>query len=149
MRPWRISLAVAGILLGLFGAMRLLTEVPIDMLVVLATWMIAAIVIHDGVVSPLIIAVGWALARWIPPRARRYVQFSLIVAGLIAVIAIPLAYREDTQPQAESMLQQNYLGNLTFMVSIVAAISLVAYAIRVANDGRNSEASPGFASSPE
>jgi hypothetical protein len=143
MRPWRISLAVAGILLGLFGAMRLLTEVPIDMLIVLAIWMIAAIVIHDGVVSPLIIVVGWALARWIPPRARRYVQFSLIVAGLIAVIAIPLAYREDTQPQAESMLQQNYLGNLTFMVSIVAAISLVAYAIRVANDGRGSSVSTG------
>ncbi len=146
MRPWRISLAVAGILLMLFGAMRLLTEVPVNMLVVLATWMIAAIVIHDGIVSPLIIAVGWTLARWIPPRARRYVQFTLLVAASVAVIAIPLAYREDTQPVAESMLLQNYLGNLTLIVGIVAALSLVAYAIRVANDNRGPSVSEGAAS---
>lgn len=146
MRRWRISLAVAGILLGLFGVMRLLTEVPVDMLVVLAVWMIAAIAIHDGIVSPLIIAVGWALARWIPPRARRYVQFTLIVAALVAVIALPLAYREDTQPVAESMLLQNYLGNLTLIVGIVAAVSMVAYAIRVANDSRAASSGQAVAS---
>ena len=149
MRPWRISLAVAGLLLGLFGAMRLLTEVPIDMLVVLAIWMMAAIVIHDGVVSPLVVSVGWALARWIPPRARRYVQFTLFVTALVAVIAIPLAYREDTQPRAESMLLQNYLGNLTLLAALIAAFSLLAYAIHVANDGRGSSRSPIIASSPE
>lgn len=147
MRPWRISLGVAGILLVLFGAMRLLTEVPVDMLVVLAIWMIAAIAIHDGIVSPLVIAVGWALARWIPPRGRRYVQFTLIVAALVAVIAIPLAYREDTQPVAESMLLQNYLGNFTLIVGIVAALSMVAYAIRVANDNRGPSVSEGAAGS--
>jgi len=132
---YRIALGVAGTLLLLFGLMRLVTQVPADMLVVLAIWLIAALVIHDGLVSPLIVSVGAGLAR-VPPRARRYLQFTLIVAALIAVIALPLAYREDTQPRAEALLLQNYLGNLTLLVAIVAAISTLAYAIRVAKDHR-------------
>jgi hypothetical protein len=136
MTRYRIALGVAGVLLLLFGFMRLVTQVPADMLVVLAIWLIAALVIHDGVVSPLIIAVGAVLGRWVPPRARRYVQFTLIVSALIAVIALPLAYREDTQPRAESMLLQNYVGNLTLMIAIVAALSTLAYAIRVSQDYR-------------
>ncbi|MCZ3387778.1 MAG: hypothetical protein LH645_01360, partial [Actinomycetia bacterium] len=89
----------------------------------------------------------WALARWIPPRARGYVQFTPIISALVAVIAIPLAYREDTQPEAESMLLQNYLGNLTLIVGIVAALSMVAYAIRVANDSRGPSVGQGAARS--
>jgi hypothetical protein len=136
MTRYRVALAVAGTLLLLFGVMRLVAEVPADLLVVLGVWLVAALVIHDGVVSPLVIGVGVALARWVPPRARRYLQFALMVSALIAVIAIPLAYREDTQPRAESMLLQNYLGNLTLMIAIVAAVSTLAYAVRVAKDYR-------------
>ncbi len=80
------------------------------MLVVMATWVIAAVIIHDGIVSPLVIAIGWGLARLLQPRARRYAQFALIVAASVTVIAVPLIYREDTQLQAESMLLQNFAG---------------------------------------
>ncbi|MEO8329785.1 MAG: hypothetical protein ABI586_07275 [Candidatus Nanopelagicales bacterium] len=130
----RLPLAIAGIALGLFGVFRLLTEVPADLLVVLLVWLIAALIIHDGIVSPLIVAAGWCLARLVPPRARRYVQFTFIVAAMLTVVAIPLIYREDTQPRAESMLLQNYVGNLTLLIALVAALSLLAYAIRVARD---------------
>lgn len=130
----RLPLAIAGIALGLFGVFRLLTEVPADLLIVLVVWLIAALIIHDGIFSPLIVAVGWGLARVVPPRARRYLEFALIVAGMLTVVAIPLIYREGTQPQAESNLQQNYVGNLTLLIAIVAAFSLLAYAIRVARD---------------
>lgn len=133
----RLPLGIAGIALLSFGAFRLLTEVPADMLVVLAIWLVAAVVIHDGVVSPLVIGVGWVLARVFQPRSRRYVQFALIVVALVTVVAIPLIYREDTQARAESMLLQNYLGNLTLLVGIVAALSLLAYAIRVARDSQH------------
>lgn len=141
----RLPLAVVGIAILLFGVLRLITEVPTEALVGLGVWLIAALVIHDGIASPLIIAVGVVLARWVPPRARRYVQFALIVSALIAVIAIPLAYREDTQPPAESMLLQNYLGNLTLLIGIVAAFSIAAYAIRVAEDSRAASGSHGAA----
>ena len=132
MRAWRISLATAGILLGLYGVFRLLTNEGFVELVVLATWLIGAVVIHDGILSPAVAAVGWFLARRVPPRGRRYLQGFLVIAGLMTVIAVPLMLRKDSQPESKAMLLQSYGGNLTMLLALAAALSLLLYAIQVA-----------------
>lgn len=132
MRAWRISLATAGILLGLYGVFRLLTNVGFVELLVLATWLIGAVVIHDGILSPAVVAVGWFLARRVPPRGRRYLQGFLVIAGLMTVIAVPLMLRKDSQPESKAMLLQSYGGNLTVLLALAAALSLLLYAIQVA-----------------
>lgn len=134
MRTWRIVLKASGILLGLFGVLRLLTQIPTGNLVVLAVWLVAAVVIHDGLLSPAILAVGWALARAIPPRGRRYTQAALISGGLIVAVAIPLILRAGRQPESKAILRQNFGGNLTILLGLVAALSLLLYAVRVARD---------------
>jgi hypothetical protein len=135
-RAWRISLATCGVLLGLYGAFRLLTNVGFVELLVLAAWLIGAVVIHDGLLSPAVLAVGWFLARRVPPRARRYLQGFLVVGGLLTVVAIPLMLRRDSQPVSKAMLQQNYGGNLSILLALAAAISLLLSAIRVARRTR-------------
>lgn len=136
MHAWRIGLCVSGIVILLFGAVRIVTVVSFIDLLILALWLIAAVLIHDGMVAPLTVATGWLLARILPPRIRRYVQGFLIVGGLVTAIAIPLILRRDTQPASKAILQQNYGGNLTIMLGIFAAASLVLYALNVGNDGR-------------
>jgi hypothetical protein len=131
-KAWRISLATCGLLLGLYGAFRLLTNVGFVELLVLAAWLIGAVVIHDGLLSPAVLAVGWFLARRVPPRARRYLQGFLVVGGLLTVVAIPLMLRRDTQPVSKAMLQQSYGGNLSILLALAAALSLLLYAVRVA-----------------
>jgi hypothetical protein len=126
-------LASAGIVLGLFGVFRLFTQIPITSVLLLGAWMIAAVVIHDGLLSPLVIGVG-ALVGRVPVRARRYLQAALIVAGCVTVIALPLIARRGSQPAAKAILQRNYAGNLTIIVAIVAALSLVLYAVHIAHD---------------
>ena len=132
MRAWRISLATAGILLGLYGVFRLLTNVGFVELLVLAAWLIGAVVIHDGILSPAVVAVGWFLARRVPPRGRRYLQGFLVIACLMTVIAVPLMLRKDSQPESKAMLLQSYGGNLTVLLALAAALSLLLYAIQVA-----------------
>ena len=132
MRAWRLSLATAGILLGLYGVFRLLTNVGFVELLVLAAWLIGAVVIHDGILSPAVVAVGWFLARRVPPRGRRYLQGFLVIAGLMTVIAVPLMLRKDSQPESKAMLLQSYGGNLTVLLALAAALSLLLYAIQVA-----------------
>lgn len=134
MRRWRISLAVTGIGLGLYGAGRLLTEVPTSGLVSLAVWLVAAVLIHDGVFSPLVVTVGWGLRRAVPDRPRRYLQAALVVGSAATVIAIPMIYREDTQPRVKSLLLQDYGRNLSVILTIVGIVALGAYAVRVAQD---------------
>jgi len=129
---WRISLATAGILLGAYGVFRLLTNVGFVELLVLAAWRVGAVVIHDGILSPAVVAVGWFLARRVPARGRRYLQGFLVVGGLMTVIAIPLVLRKDSQPESKAMLLQSYGGNLTMLLALAAALSLLLYAIQVA-----------------
>lgn len=136
MRAWRIGLGVAGILVGLYGVVNLVTGVDLGTLVVLALWLIGAVVIHDGILSPAVLAVGWALHRWVPPRARRYAQAGLIAGGLITVVAIPMIVRQGAEPASKALLRQNFGGNLTLLLGLVAAASLVLYAVRVARDTR-------------
>jgi hypothetical protein len=131
-QAWRLALGAAGVLLGLYGVFRLLTNVGLVELLALAAWLIAAVVIHDGILSPAVVAVGWVLSRVVPSRGRRYLQGFLVVGGLMTVIALPLMLRRDSQPVSKAMLQQNYGGNLTLLLAVTGGLSLLLYAIRVA-----------------
>lgn len=127
-----MGLGSVGILLGLYGVFRLVTNVGFVELLVLAAWLVGAVVIHDGILSPAVVSVGWFLARSVPSRARRYLQGFLVVGGLMTVVAIPLILDRDRQPPSKALLQQNYGGNLALLLGLAAAVSLVLYAIRVA-----------------
>jgi hypothetical protein len=135
MRRGRIALGVAGVLLALFGIFRLATEVPVSDLVVLALWLIAAVAIHDGVLSPVVVAVGALLTR-VPARGRRYLQAAFVTGAMVTVIALPMIYRRDSQPPQKAILLRDYAGNLAILLGIIAALTLVLYAVRVARRER-------------
>ena len=134
MKIARIGLAVVGIVLVLYGAGRILFSVPPPLLVLLGVWLVGALLIQHGVVSPLVIAVGVVLRRLVPDRGRRFLQIGLIVAAMVTVVAIPLILRQGTQPPAKALLLQNYATNLALLLGLVAGVTLVAYAVRVARD---------------
>jgi hypothetical protein len=134
MRVWRIVLGVVGIGIGTYGISQLLTQIPRQTLVLLALWLIAALIIHDGLLSPAVVGVGAVLRRHVPDRGRRYLQFGLIMAAMVTVIAVPLIYRAHTQPPAKALLLQDFGINLTVLLAAIGGGTLVAYAIRVARD---------------
>lgn len=134
MKAWRIILVIAGVGLGLFGIFRLTTEVPLGNLLWLLVWLAAAVAIHDGILSPFIVGVGWLLRRLVPDRPRRYLQFALIMAGLVTVIALPMIYLRGSQPAVKALLLRNYGANLALIISVVAVVTLAVYAIRVARE---------------
>lgn len=138
MRGWRYTLVAAGVLLLLYGGVRMVAEVP-QYLPGLVLWMVGIVVIHDGLLSPLVVGVGWLLARTVPPSGRRYLQAALVVGGLITIIAIPLIARRDTQPPAKALLLQNYGANLAILLGLVAALNVAAYLVTAARD-RHSDA---------
>ena len=130
----RLGLGGAGVLLGLFGIFRLLTQVPGSDLVTLAVWLVAAVVLHDGVIAPVTAALGWGLEHAVPPRARRAVAYGLTGAVAVTVVALPEIYREGSQPASKALLQQPYGNHLAIALGIVAAVAVVTYAISVASD---------------
>ncbi len=134
MKAWRIVLTATGLALALFGVFRLVTEIPLLNLLFLALWLAAAIAIHDGVLSPAVVAVGWTLRRFVPDRARRYLQIALIASGLVTVVALPMIFLRGSQPAVKALLLRDYAGNLSLLIGLIAAAALALYALRVARD---------------
>jgi hypothetical protein len=130
----RIGLAAAGLAIGAYGVLRLLTQIPPGSLVALALWLAAALVLHDGVLAPAVVGTGWALRRLVPDRGRRYLQAGLIVAGLITVIAAPMIALRGSQPAVKALLLQNYAANLVVLLAGLAGVLLLAYAVQVRRD---------------
>jgi hypothetical protein len=145
----RIALGSAGILLGLFGVFRLLTQIDTSDLEMLFIWLVGALILHDGILSPIVAGVGWGMAKVVPPRARRYLQGALITAVGVTVIAIPMIHREGTQPASKALLEQNFKGNLALILGIIAAVALLAYVAglfreRRAESTRRPQPGPGL-----
>lgn len=134
MVAWRIILMASGIMLGLFGVFRLFTQISGPSLLALAIWLACALIIHDGLLSPAVVGVGWALRRLVPDRERRYLQAWLIMSALVVVIAIPMIYLRGSQPAIKAILLQDYAANLGLIIGILAAATLASYGVRVLRD---------------
>jgi len=140
-KAWRIILVTAGVALALFGIFRLATEVPLANLLWLLVWLAAAVAIHDGILSPFVVGIGYLLRRHVPDRARRYLQFALVSIGLVTIIALPMIYLRGSQPAVKALLLRSYGANLALIISAIAVVTLIIYAIRVARV-RPASASP-------
>jgi hypothetical protein len=134
MKAWRIVLAVAGIALGAFGVFRLVTEIAPHSLLILAVWMVAALIIHDALLAPSVVGVGWLLRRFVPDRGRRYLQIALIMIALVTVTAVPMIFLRGSQPAVKALLLRNYGANLIMIIGIIAVLSLIMYGVRVVRD---------------
>jgi hypothetical protein len=102
----------------------------------LAKWMIAALVLHDGILSWLIVGAGWGLRRFVPGRERAYVQGGLITAGLVTIVALPLIYRRGHSQPGQALLERNYLVNLAIIYGAIALVTVTAYLISTSRDRR-------------
>lgn len=98
-------------------------------------WLAGAIVLHDGLIAPLVFAVGLLLAA-LP--ARRTLRTALMTAGALTLVALPPLLRPGT-PKNPSVLPSDYVGNWLLTLGAVAAATaawlLLSRAAR-ALDGR-------------
>jgi hypothetical protein len=133
-KAWRIILAIAGIALASFGAFRLLSEIPTHSLLILGLWLIAALVLHDAILAPSEVGVGWLLRRHVPDRGRRFLQVALIMTAFVTVIAIPMIFLRGSQPTAKALLLRDYGTNLILLLVIIAIVNLILYAVQVLRD---------------
>ncbi|MER5759374.1 hypothetical protein [Streptomyces sp. NPDC002082] len=124
----RLLLGGAGLLLIAIGG-RLLADLPdpLDVLV----WMGGALVLHDGIIAPLVLVAGLAVAA-VP--ARGLVRGALLTAGVLVLVTLPLLLRPGTPPNP-SALPLPYGRNLLL---VLAAVAVAAGVMAVAGRWRRS-----------
>jgi hypothetical protein len=119
----RIVTGALGLALMTVGAVLLLTG---GQLKDVALWLAGAIVLHDGIVAPLVLGVGLLLAA-VP--ARGTVRGALIVAGCLTVVALPVLLRPGT-PKNPTVLPLDYVRNWLLALAAVAVLTGVLLAAR-------------------
>lgn len=63
MKAWRSILAVAAVAILAFGVFRLLSEIPTHSSAILVVWLAAALVLHNAILAPSVVGVGWGRDR--------------------------------------------------------------------------------------
>lgn len=139
----RVGLGAVGVAIIGYGAVRILEQSRYTHPTHLALWLVAALLVHDAVIAPVVLAIGAVLARFVPGRARAYVEGALIAAGLVSSVAVVLIYREHKYgSRSLALLQQDYRAHLVLLLGVIAAVSVLAYAAALVRDRRTNSRSP-------
>lgn len=114
---WAAAVAGWGLvavgLLSLFGNTK--ESRPSD----LARWFTGSAVLHDGLVAPLVCAVGLGLARIVPRPARGPVVSGLVITATTALFAWPFLRQYGDRPDNPSALPLNYATGLAWVLAVV------------------------------
>jgi len=123
---WRALVGALGVGAGTYGVVLLLDLGPDDLRAA-AIWLVGGVVLHDGVLAPLTIAVCFLVARAWRGRIPAPVVVGVVVLATITVVAVPVLGRFGARPDNPTLLDRNYvlgwLGIATLtVVAVVAAI---------------------------
>ncbi|MEU3751674.1 hypothetical protein AB0H17_02745 [Streptomyces olivoreticuli] len=122
MRGLRISAGALGLALMAAGVWALLFGADAQDPWVVAKWLLGVLVVHDGLVVPLTLAVGFAVSR-VPVRG--VVRGTLLVAAALTAVAGPVLLRPGPV-QNPTVLPLDYGRNWVLLVVLTAGVGVLA-----------------------
>jgi hypothetical protein len=140
MRAWRIALGGLGLGGAAYGIVQLL-DLGLDNLRAAAIWLVAGVLLHDGVLAPVTIATCLLVAaRW--RRVPAPVVTGAVVLATVTVVAIPVLGRFGARADNPTLLDRNYvLGWLALATLTVVASGVALVATR--RSGKGGAGGPG------
>jgi hypothetical protein len=142
LRTARIVLAVVGVVVIAFGAWVLITSVRPNRIGGLAVWLIAAVVLHDAVLSPFVLAVGAGLRR--AGRALRVwvlvvVQAAVVLGSVLALVVVAEIVAKSEGTKNPTVLPFDYTARLLVVEGVLIAVVVVALVVGAVTARRRSD----------
>lgn len=148
MRAARIVLVVVGVLVIAFGAYVMVTTVRPNRIWGLATWLLGAVVLHDAILSPFVVAVGMLLrrtGRTIRVWALVVVQAAVVVGSVLALVVLPEIAAKRHGQKNPTVLPFDYGARLLLVEGVLLAVVLavlVVAVVRARRSGRSEVRGP-------
>lgn len=120
MRAVRGLLMAAGVACGLWG-LWLMRDFTREQLTSGAFWLAGGVVLHDLVLAPLVVAIGWVAARVLPARLRRRSAMAFLVWGTLTVAFWPVLSGQGGKPGNDSILGRPYGWSWLVMTVLLLA----------------------------
>lgn len=133
-RRVQIVLIVVGVALLAVGGLTLLNDVNPKRYLGLASWLIGALIIHDGIIAPTVFAIVLMARRAnkaIPVVFLLIVQGAIVIGAIIALLVVPEILKKAIGAANPTLLPLDYTTNLVvFLIglAILTGIALGAYA---------------------
>ena len=98
MTAWRLVLGTVGVVAGCFGLYALVSRLPVAQFWPILRWGVLGIVVHDALLAPLEVVLGWLLLRSVAARFRSAGRAALLgVVCLMLVTAVIVGGRMQRQ----------------------------------------------------
>ena len=139
MRAARIVLVVIGVLVMAFGAYVMVTTVRPNRIGGLATWLIAAVVLHDAILSPFVVAVGLLLRR--TGRAVRawavvVAQAAVVLGTVLVLVVVPEIAAKAHGQKNPTVLPFDYGARLLLVEGVLVAVVVVVLVVAARRPAR-------------
>ncbi len=120
----RLALLVSGVLVGGYGAFRLL-ELGGDNLVATFVWLAGGLLLHDAVLAPVTIALAAVGGTLLPRSVSGPAAAGAVVLGTVTLTAVPVLGRFGARADNPTLLDRDYAsGWLTFAAAVVLAVAV-------------------------
>lgn len=130
MRAARLLLGALGVAVATYGAWLLLERQEGAQVREVAVWFVVGVLVHDLVLAPLAVAVGWALPRVLPRAALAPVVAGGVVLVTVTLATVPVLGRFGALPDNPTLLDRPYLAGWSVLAGLVAAAVVAATVAR-------------------
>lgn len=124
MTALRALLIAAGIAVCGYGA-TLLLDNPRQVLIRIAVWAAAGVLLHDAVFAPACVALGFAGRRILPRSWWSPVMVASLCTAVLVLLSIPLYDKPGRQLDNPSALDRDYQSGLWVSLAIVWGAALL------------------------
>lgn len=129
MRTARTALVGIGLGLAAFGGFLVLTDIDPSRWLGIVVWVGAAILLHDGVVAPVVVAVGLGAERVrgrVGDRGVAVAQGALVVGAILTAITVPALVASTLGNPNPTILVGSYGVALAVIWAVLLAVAVIA-----------------------
>ncbi len=129
----RVGLGSAGVAAGLYGVLLLWQSAPWPVLINIAVWAAAGVILHDFVFAPLCVALGFAGRRILPRTWWAPTAVGALCSVVLVALAVPVYERPGARPDNPTVLDRDYHQGLWTLLGLtwaIVALAIITSAVR-------------------
>ena len=136
MKIARVILIAFGVLVLILGVVVLFETNSLKKIAGLASWLIFALIVHDGIIAGITFATALTLrkaGRRVPTVVLAIVQGALVIAAIFAIVVVPEVYKKSIGVKNPTVLPLDYGPSLLIFWAVLAALAVlgvVLYLVR-------------------
>ena len=137
MRAVRGLLVLLGVGCGVWGVW-LMRDFTREQLTSEAFWLAGGVVLHDAVLAPVVVALGYVASRVLPAHWRSSTATAFVVWGTLTIAFLPVLSGQGGKPGNDTILGKPYVLSWVVLTLVLVAYAGVA-ALRRRRQARSSD----------